>query len=89
MQDNVAIKFFIDKYAFEMEQHLYSLQSLKSSLVAPTFVPNMDGSVWWHGYVFPPHTVAEAGEPLETWMSGIHSTDIITCVQVCWSLPLL
>ena len=83
MQDRVALKFFIDRQAFAMEQHLFSLDSLRGELVAPVLVANADGAVQSpHGYVFPPHTVAEAGQPLEKWMAA-NSADVITCVQVC------
>ena len=55
MQDRVALKFFIDRQAFAMEQHLFSLDSLRGELVAPVLVANADGAVRSpHGYVFPP-----------------------------------
>jgi hypothetical protein len=75
------VKFYIDRQAFAVEQRLFSLDSLRS--IAPAFAANTDGAVRSpHGYVFPPHTVAEAGQPLEKWM-GDNSADLITCVQVC------
>jgi hypothetical protein len=81
MQERKAVKFFIDKEAFMTEQRLFSLDSLKA--LAPVFVANSDGAIRsQHGYVFPPHTVADAGQPLEKWMSS-NSPDVITCVQVC------
>ena len=76
------MKFFIDRQAFAMEQHLFSLDALKGELVAPTLVANGDGALRSpHGYVLPPHTVAEAGESLEKWMAT-NSADVITCVQM-------
>jgi hypothetical protein len=83
MQEKVAIKLFIDAHAFATEQHLYSLDSLKPHLVAPIIVANTNGLTRSpRGYIFPPHTVAEEGEPLEEWMAGTNSADVITCVQV-------
>lgn len=84
MQDQVAIKFFIDRHAFDIEQHLFSLEPLKASFVAPTaWCTNVDGAVRSpQGYIFPPHTVADVGEPLETWMAGENAADFITCIQV-------
>jgi hypothetical protein len=81
MQERKAVKFFIDKQGFMTEQHLFSLEPLRP--FAPAFIANSDGAVHnSHGYVFPPHTFAEAGQPLETWMGG-NCADVITCVQVC------
>jgi hypothetical protein len=77
----MAVKFFIDRQAFAVEQRLFSLAALRS--IALAFAANSDGAVRSpHGYVFPPHTVAEAGHPLEKWMDD-NSADLVTCVQVC------
>ena len=78
----MAVKFFVDRQAFAMEQHLFSLDALRAALVAPAVIANEDGAVRSpHGHVLPPHTVAEAGESLEKWMAG-NTADVITCVQV-------
>lgn len=83
VQGRVAIKFFTDLKAFSMEKHIASLDVLKPFLVAPTIIANSNGTVKTsQGYVFPPHTVIEAGESLEKWMSGSNDSDFITCVQV-------
>lgn len=83
MQEKFAIKFFMDKKAFDIEQQLFSLPSIRSALPAPAFLANVDGAVRSpQGYVFPPHTVAPAAEPLEKWMSSQHYSDFVTVFQV-------
>ena len=79
----MVLKFFLDKRAFAVEQHLFSLPALQAALVAPAANANAEGHARSpQGHALPPHTVAEVAQPLETWMAGGHSGDFITCVQV-------
>lgn len=81
-----AIKFFLDKKAFAMEQHIHSLDSLKMALSAPEILlANTGGGICSPDgvYPFPSLTVVEEGEPLEAWLTSPNvAADYITCVQV-------
>jgi hypothetical protein len=83
MQERMVVKFFIDRLAFTVLQQVHSMRSMQGAVVAPTLVDNADGFVRsQEGYVFPPHATMEEAEPLEQWLRGDHSPDLITCVQV-------
>ena len=88
MREGVAIKFFLDRHAFAVEQHLFSLAPLQAALAVPVLNGNGEGHARSpQGYVFPPHSVAEVAQPLETWMADTHSGDFITCMQVRCAAP--
>ena len=86
LQARFAIKFFLDKRAFAMEQHIQSLDSLKLAISAPEIIlANTGGGICSPDgvYTFPSLTVTEEGEPLEAWLRGSNpAADYITCVQV-------
>lgn len=85
VQGRVAIKFFVDRRAFEMETYVCSLASLKPVLVGPELLLSntKEAIACPQGqYIFPAFTVAQEGEPLQHWMEAKNNGDFITAVQV-------
>lgn len=67
--DEFAIKFFLNRVAFEREEALYTREDLRRMMPAvKDIVPNTDGAICnAAGYVFPPCIVVEKGESLDEW----------------------
>lgn len=71
--DEFAIKFFLNRVAFEREEALYTREDLRRMMPAvKDIVPNTDGAICnAAGYVFPPCIVVEKGESLDEWAMRI------------------
>lgn len=85
MQDAVAIKIFTNAAGFANEERAYGIKSVADAVgTCPSFMRNADrAAVMPSGWPFPPFTIAEKGQPLNTWMSS-YSADPITSMQVCF-----
>eukprot|EP00892_Ulva_mutabilis_P000459 jgi/Ulvmu1/10413/UM062_0009.1 len=81
--DPVAIKFFLNRKAFDCEDALYVQQRLREMMPAVTLIhSNEDGSLKTHeGWFFPPCIVVERGESLDEWRAHVQP-DFCTVVQV-------
>ena len=83
-----AIKFYLDRSAFEIERELYNEVQLKSAMPATLAAEgNTSGSISTpYGYRFPPFVIIECGQSLDEWSRDNANKDFITIFQVC--LPL-
>jgi hypothetical protein len=83
LQDNVAIKFYSDPLAFSNEQKIYSNAKIAEVVGgAPVLLDNADGRIQApSGFVFPPHSVADKGQPLQQWLT-LFEADFVTSMQV-------
>lgn len=85
-----AIKFYLDRDAFERERILYTEPDLRSIMPATlTVEDNASGKCCTpYGYVFPPFVIIERGESLDEWHrnSSRCGSDFPTLFQVCFIL---
>jgi serine/threonine protein kinase len=90
VQDEVAIKLFTNTTGFAAEQAVYSHSSLADVVgKPPLFVSNTDRiACTSYGFVFPPFTVMERGQPLSERISDF-SADCVTSMQVALTPRLL
>jgi hypothetical protein len=86
--DEYAIKFYVQRTAFERERVLYQDEALRSMMPAThALVDNLPsgpaGEVLRapNGYVFPPCIIIERGESLDEWARR-ETPDFITIMQV-------
>ena len=80
-----AIKFYMDKSAFERERALYTEAELKSVMPATLAAEdNASGAISTpYGYTFPPFVIIECGQSLDEWSRDNANKDFITVFQVC------
>ena len=81
----VAIKFYLDRSAFQRERELYSEVQLKSVMPATLAAEaNTAGTTCTpYGYTFPPFVIIECGQSLDEWSRDNANKDFITVFQVC------
>lgn len=79
----MAIKFYLEKAAFEREQELYMHPDLQSTIPATMAIEdNSSGELATpYGYMFPPFIITENGQSLKEWASR-NNPDFITIFQV-------
>ena len=79
-----AIKFYLDRKAFERERDLYMHSKLKTMMPATLAVEdNLSGGVATrYGYTFPPFVIIECGQSLDEWARDNANKDFITIFQV-------
>eukprot|EP00892_Ulva_mutabilis_P005991 jgi/Ulvmu1/3764/UM175_0012.1 len=82
-QDQAAIKFYLDKKAFERERELYTESQLKAMMPATLAVEdNACGNCKApYGYTFPPFVIIERGQSLDEWAQDNANKDFITIFQ--------
>eukprot|EP00892_Ulva_mutabilis_P002841 jgi/Ulvmu1/12558/UM090_0045.1 len=82
-QDQAAIKFYLDRKAFDMERELYTESQLKAMMPAILAVEdNTSGKAKTpYGYVFPPFVIIERGQSLDEWARDNANKDFITIFQ--------
>lgn len=87
LQITVAIKIFANQKCFENEQRIYSTTEVASALgAAPRFFNNRDRAACTpYGYIFPPFTISDRCESLESVMSR-GPLAFNTVMQACASL---
>ena len=80
-----AIKFYMDKSAFQKERELYDEAQLKSVMPATLAAEdNASGTIRTpYGYSFPPFVIIECGQSLDEWAKDNANKDFITVFQVC------
>ena len=80
-----AIKFYMDKSAFQRERALYTQAELKSMMPATLAAEdNASGTISTpYGYIFPPFVIIECGQSLDEWSRDNANKDFITVFQVC------
>ena len=80
-----AIKFYLDRSAFERERELYNEVQLQSVMPATLAADgNTSGSISTpYGYSFPPFVIIECGQSLDEWSRDNANKDFITVFQVC------
>ena len=85
-----AIKFYMDKAAFQSERDLYEEPALKSMMPATLAIEeNASGEhATPYGYTFPPFVIIECGQSLDEWARDNANTDFITIFQVIFPLIL-
>ena len=81
----VAIKFYLDRSAFERERELYNEVQLKSVMPATLAAEaNTSGTISTpYGYTFPPFVIIECGQSLDEWSRDNENKDFVTVFQVC------
>lgn len=82
--EEVAIKFFTRRDAFEREAALYRTAAL-SALMPHISVLESNAAAKVRtpqGYVFPPFMVVERGEPLDEWANRVQP-DFLNVLKVC------
>ena len=81
----VAIKFYLDRSAFERERELYNEVQLKPVMPATLAAEdNTSGTISTpYGYTFPPFVIIECGQSLDEWSRDNANKDFITVFQVC------
>ena len=84
-----AIKFYLDRKAFQRERQLYMESQLKAMMPATLAIEdNADGQCSTpYGYVFPPFVIIECGQSLDEWARQQQNKDFITIFQVCAPPP--
>ena len=80
-----AIKFYMDKSAFQRERALYNEAQLKPVMPATLAAEdNASGTISTpYGYTFPPFVIIECGQSLNEWSRDNANKDFITVFQVC------
>ena len=80
-----AIKFYMDKAAFQRERDLYEESALKSMMPATLAIAdNANGAIKTpYDYTFPPFVIIECGQSLDEWARDNANKDFITIFQVC------
>ena len=81
----VAIKFYLDRNAFDQEKVLYTKPELKAMMPATLAIEgNTSGQTSTpYGYVFPPFVIIEQGQSLDEWARDNANGDFITVFQAC------
>eukprot|EP00892_Ulva_mutabilis_P005913 jgi/Ulvmu1/3694/UM017_0111.1 len=81
--DRAAVKFYIDRSAFDRERELYTESQLKAMMPATLAIEdNASGKVCTpYGYVFPPFVIIECGQSLDEWARDTANKDFITIFQ--------
>ena len=79
-----AIKFYMDRSAFEKERQLYTESQLKAMMPSTLAVEDNGGgeAATPYGYVFPPFVIIECGQSLDEWAMDNANKDFITIFQV-------
>eukprot|EP00892_Ulva_mutabilis_P002686 jgi/Ulvmu1/12418/UM009_0068.1 len=82
-EDKAAIKFYMDKTAFQRERDLYQEPQLNSMMPATlAIIENADGGCKTpYGYSFPPFVIIECGQSLDEWALANSKADFITIFQ--------
>jgi hypothetical protein len=77
-----AIKFYLQRAAFDAEKELYMDTQLKKMMPATLAIEENIKGDWRtpYGYVFPPFVIIERGQSLDEWARDNHP-DFITIFQ--------
>eukprot|EP00892_Ulva_mutabilis_P005656 jgi/Ulvmu1/3462/UM016_0082.1 len=81
-QQRAAIKFYLDRAAFERERELYTQSALRAMMPATLAIDdNATGDAATpYGYKFPPFVIIECGQSLDEWARR-NRADFITIFQ--------
>ena len=79
-----AIKFYMDRLAFQRERDLYQDSALKTMMPATLAIDENQSQQCRtpYGYVFPPFVIIECGQSLDEWSRDNMNKDFITIFQV-------
>ena len=86
-----AIKFYMDKSAFQRERDLYQDTALKTMMPATLAIEDNYSAHCRtpYGYIFPSFVIIECGQSLDEWARDNKNKDFITIFQVCRCRPCL
>lgn len=79
----IAIKFFMEKKAFERETALYNVPTVQAIMPRILAIDDNGQAGQCTPYVFPPFVIIEQGQSLDEWAADTANKDFITILQVC------